>query len=248
MRPVQLSKRIIAAATTRFRALQLGCSFVRTSDFRLPNEIKLNGRRIETRFPNEIGVETAFLELLLSDCYGLRTVKGPVRKVLDIGANVGIFAIAARQRFPLAEIHCYEPNRGLEPHLNVQLRATGAKILWEAVALEDGQVSLDVQADSVNTTSHADVGGHVPATAFRKVVERLGNEVDVAKVDCEGAEWEFLTDHAPWQHVRYLAMEYHLHKPEHTHGAAAELVRQRGFTIRRQVKAETFGLLIATRT
>ncbi|MHC4302556.1 MAG: FkbM family methyltransferase, partial [Planctomycetota bacterium] len=47
--------------------------------------------------------------VVTSDCYGLRTMDFEPDVILDIGANVGVFARFARSRFPSSKIVCVEP-------------------------------------------------------------------------------------------------------------------------------------------
>jgi hypothetical protein len=42
----------------------------------------------------------------------------PFRKIIDIGANRGQFAMEARRRFPAATIHALEPLAGPSPFVN----------------------------------------------------------------------------------------------------------------------------------
>jgi tRNA1(Val) A37 N6-methylase TrmN6 len=83
--------------------------------------------------PNEKAVyDWEFHKILIEDCYRLGEIKRPVRTVLDIGANIGLFAIAARHRFPRSTIHCYEPNLALEEHLAAHCSAIDARYYMEA--------------------------------------------------------------------------------------------------------------------
>lgn len=109
----------------RVRARRLGFNLWRSQNFELPESIILNGTRVSVQLPNEKGVRVAFMELLIADCYGLEQAVLPVRTVLDIGANVGLFALAARNAFPEAVIHSYEPNLQLEPYLKQQAHVAG---------------------------------------------------------------------------------------------------------------------------
>jgi hypothetical protein len=73
------------------------------------------------------------------------------------------------------------------------------------------------------------------AVSLRTALERLGGSADFVKLDCEGAEWDLLTDTEPWQRVRNLSLEYHIDgPPDHTPEKAAELVTALGFTIVRK--------------
>ena len=230
----------------RLCARKLGVTLWRSRDFPLPDKMLLNGRQVCVHFPDEEGSQVAFIELLIGDCYGLRQVKTPIKTVLDIGANVGIFALAARQAFPDARIHSYEPNPNLEEYLKTQANAAKSSYFMEAVEVEDCHVALDFHQDSVQTTSREDESSSIPAVAFRKTVERLGGSVDFAKVDCEGAEWRLWQDQAAWQSIRYLSTEYHIQEG-HTHAEAHKMITGLGFTVLEQERTETFGLIRAVR-
>ena len=230
----------------RVRAHRLGIPLGRSRHFRLPASIVIDGERKTLKLPDEPGVKVAFMELLLADNYGLAKAPREIKTVLDIGAHVGIFCIAARAAFPHAIIHSYEPNPNLEQYLNVQAHVTNSRYFLEAVDLHDGKVALDIHEDSVRTRSRRDETGAINAVAFRKVIERLGGRVDLVKLDCEGAEWRVLQDHEAWHRVEHVSMEYHLW-PSHTHDEAARVLRDLGFTILHQSRALDIGLIRASR-
>lgn len=240
------TNRISTFIQKRVRARKIGVPLWRSKDFALPDGILLNNKRVSVHFPNEQGVRVAFSELFFGDCYGLEKVKQPIKTVLDIGANVGIFALAARQAFPNAVIHSYEPNAHLEPYLKTQAEAAHSRYFIEAVELEDCYITLDLHEDSVQTTSRMDKNSAIPAVAFRKTIDRLGGAVDFAKVDCEGAEWSLWQDQAAWQSVKYLSTEYHI-QAGHTHDEAHSVITGLGFNVLYQERADTFGLIHAVR-
>jgi FkbM family methyltransferase len=192
------------------------------------------------------GVRSAFIPIFFDDCYGLERASR-VRTVLDIGANIGVFGLAARINFPDALIHAYEPNADLESKLRTQAEAADFKYFLEAVGAESGRVALDRNDDPVLSRTRAAEEGTVPQVAFRTALERLGGEADFVKVDCEGAEWTFISDRDAWQKVRYLSMEYHLW-PSHTVPELLETVGGLGFTVtHHQPASADYGLLLAER-
>jgi FkbM family methyltransferase len=228
------------------RAKKLGFEFSRAANFQLPKSLLLDGDRKIMSLPQETGVEVAFVEILLDDCYGLEKLSQPILKVLDIGANVGLFSIAARNRFPNAVIHAYEPNPNLEKYLQIQAHTASFDYFMEAVGLEDGKVSLEFQEDSVLTRSRVDEMGEIPQVAFGTAIERIGGSVDLAKVDCEGAEWLLFQDADNWQSVKNLSLEYHLW-PDRTHQEIRDVIGKLGFQIKNQIPIEDYGLLLASR-
>lgn len=242
-----ISARLTHFVMKRVRARRLGLWLGRSADFRLPTSVLVNGERKGVHFPEQHGVKVAFAELLLGDCYGLGQVEGAVRTVLDIGANVGIFCLAARNAFPEAVIHAYEPNARLEPYLRVQAEAARCRYFLEAVGVRDGAVRLFVDdAESVQTRSESDPAGPIPAVAFAKAIQRLGGAVDLVKMDCEGAEWEIFEDRGAWRCVRNVSLEYHL-SPGRSHSEVPEILRGLGFTVRRHSPGPGFGLTLASR-
>ncbi len=210
----------------RREARRWGIAFSRVRDFAMPDRLLLGGGTMRLSFPPGGEVVTAFVALLLDDEYGLDAIPKlgsgarPVRTILDIGGNVGLFTLAARRRFPDALLHVYEPNRTLEPHLRVQAAGAGAVCFIEAVGAEDGEVSFFPTLDSMTGTvvpasaiavDRAEAVT-VPQTALRRALDRLGGEggtVDLVKMDCEGAEWAMLEDRASLARIGRLLLEYH---------------------------------------
>lgn len=242
--------RLLQLYRRRRAARRFGFAFNRCADFQLPDHITINDDHHRLYLPNENGVKVAVIDLLLDDCYRCKElVKSaqPVNTVLDIGANVGLFGIAARNAFPAAQIHAYEPNPNLEQYLSVQAKSADFSYFMEAVGLECGRVSLDFHTDSVQTRSTIDIDGKIPQIAFREAIGRLGGSVDLVKMDCEGAEWDIFKDKDSWKLVRNLSIEYHLW-PDHSHNEVLDVVRSLGFRVREYTPIDNFGLLITSHT
>jgi len=197
-----------AGLAYRARWANLGVYYFRRLRLR---SVRVGGRRVSLSFPEaERGVlEYELGRILFDDCYRLGAIKEPVRTVLDIGANVGLFALAARQHFPNATIHSYEPNRAILPYLKSHCGGIDARVHNVAVGDKDGFVSLRLSENSLHTVVAADATGTIQVEAFPSVVARLGF-VDLLKLDCEGAEWEIFRCRDAWQSIRSVAMEYHL--------------------------------------
>ena len=205
--------------------------------------------RVDVVFPNEAGVREAFVEVILSDVYGLgRPRSEACSTILDIGANVGLFCLAARKVHPAAVIHAYEPNGDLEPYLTAQVAATKARWFLEAIGAAEGRGSLQSAiGESVLTRVVLNLLGTVPVVPLSAAVERLGR-VDFAKIDCEGSEWALFDDPSPWQLIRELAIEYH-QRGEFGREAALARLRELGFTPWRVSPgpAPGYGVILASR-
>ena len=234
----------------QLRARRFGFPFVRRRWFRLPRRLRVYGAWVALEWPPEDGVRAAFIEVFLGDDYGLEIIAdqdgAAIRRVLDVGANVGWFALAARSHFPGAAIHAYEPNAAAVAFLRRNTEALGVVAHSEAIGASAGRVSLTIpHGKSVH--AHTADGGDIPQVALVDALARLGG-ADLVKLDCEGAEWPLLDDPAPWAGVRWLTVEYHLWtRPGATHADAAGAVTRLGFKVLRQRTLSTSGLLLARR-
>lgn len=239
----------ITTLVRRFLAARrLGLSFHRASSFQMPNRLKLpTGKWLPLKVPEDGGSRTAFIDLLLDDCYGLKSLPDDIRTVADIGCHAGIFSIAARLRWPNAVIHAYDPNPAMQSYWARHAEHATFAGHMEAVGLKSGAVSLVTQADSVQTRTEPSESGDTPQISFQQVLGRLGGHADLVKLDCEGAEWDILKDHETWQQVNYLTMEFHLWAG-YTLGELKKVINSLGFTITHQEMAGAdFGLLQARR-
>ena len=107
---MNILRKIIAAVNRFKRARNLGFTFFRTKSFSPPSIISFLNKRLPLFLPDEEGVTELFRDIILDDEYWLELIpENQVNTVLDVGANIVIFALAARIRFSQACIYAYEP-------------------------------------------------------------------------------------------------------------------------------------------
>src|SRR5262245_4407715 len=102
-----LAKRVRGLLSARTRARKLGFVDYRAAGFTMPDRIDIGSRPVKLVFPNEPGCAPDFIGALLEDGYGVERIlaaSGPTRTIVDIGANVGWFSLAARHNNPFARI------------------------------------------------------------------------------------------------------------------------------------------------
>ncbi|MBE9187185.1 FkbM family methyltransferase [Microcoleus sp. LEGE 07076] len=243
-----LINKLVQVFQRKIRAKKLGIEFNRVANFNLPDNLLVQEKRHQVNVPSEKGMDGEFIEVLLDDCYGVEQLSESLMTILDIGANVGLFPIAARNRFPQAVIHAYEPNPNLESYLKHQSKIANFTYFMEAVGAEDGKVVLDIREVSGKTRSTVSASGDIPMVSFRRAIDRIGGTVDLAKVDCEGAEWLLFEDRDTWQLVQNLSLEYHLWSG-HTHAETRQVIEDLGFRIGKQTPIDKwYGSILASRT
>jgi FkbM family methyltransferase len=156
-------------------------------------------------------------------------------RVLDLGANVGLFAVWLFSRFPHADVTSVEADPG-NVHVLRRARESNAGVAWTVVhaaaATADGSVRFSPgKGTSSHVTTHADPTAiDVPAVDVLPLLD----EHDLVKMDIEGSEWQILADpRFAETRARVLVLEYH--RPLVTAappvGDAREILEAAGFQI-----------------
>ncbi len=199
--------------------------YLRESKFTTPSTIHVTGKAVSLQSPSEAGVSADFLHCIIFNSYGLKQNLRDVRTILDVGANLGFFSLAARQNYPQATIHAYEPNPRILPLLQSNTADLKIQIYPEALGGTNGYVTVvDAGASNVAYTRPSESsGGAIRQIPLETAIERLGGSVDLLKLDCEGAEWELLKSNSVWKSIRDIRMEYHLSDGQSVEGAISAL-------------------------
>ena len=164
--------------------------------------------------PNTSDVAT-FDEVFVTREYDLPCEQLSPRHILDLGANVGFTSVLFAAQWPEARILAVEP----EPrNLALLKRNTGAypgiESLHAAVWARPATLAvLDPGADAnaFRMVEAAEGRDGIPAFTIPQLMERLGcAQLDLLKMDVEGAEAEILREAAEWlDRVGVLVVELH---------------------------------------
>jgi FkbM family methyltransferase len=165
------------------------------SDWRGPLTVANQGvvGEFEVRRPGD-GI--VFEETWRQNQYGFRREEMVGRTVLDIGANVGDFAIWAALA-GATKVWAYEPdpaNRAeMEANLRLNPRAATVEVVGEAAWSASGEVWLTAEQGSVKVIDPPDTltGPERPVDARHvdEVLARAGSSL-IVKIDCEGCEYD----------------------------------------------------------
>jgi len=137
------------------------------------------------------------------------------RTIVDAGSNVGISVMFFKDRYPDARVIGVEPH----PETFERLRRNtahlaGVEIVHAALTDEEGTVPLFAGTESW-AASLAPAGDRhdqvvVPATTLDRVVaDHELAEIDILKLDIEGAEGRVLESSAVRERVKLVVFEFH---------------------------------------
>ena len=180
----------------------------------------------------------------------LRAILDPVR-VLDLGANIGLFGAVASAQWPRSRIVGYEPDPANAEICRACIEENGLEDRWQlsgmAASNRTGELRFHASGDAL---SHADDDGEM-VVEMRDVLPEIA-AADLVKMDIEGGEWAILTDprfaDAP---PRAIVLEYHPHLcPEPDPRVAVEkLLRNAGLDASSSIfhRADGHGMLWAWR-
>ncbi|MCL2541993.1 MAG: FkbM family methyltransferase [Nocardioidaceae bacterium] len=158
---------------------------------------------------------------------------GAVRRIVDVGGNVGLFAAWAVGRWPGAHVISIEPDPDNLAPFRSWLSASGTRAveLIEACALTHAGNAVPAGGSGAGSSFVESVVGGVRGI---DLFEHLDG-VDLLKIDIEGGEWPLLADDRLRElHDLALVMEYHRRGAPSlpAYDAARDLLTAAGFEIR----------------
>lgn len=196
--------------------------------------LKLGGLDLAVIDPHERDTRYIYDEVFINQIYyhpEMRIPRHPV--VMDVGANIGLFAIWAARRYQPKDLYCYEASRATADYLAdnvsrfVDADVTAVRVANRAVARVAGQrlvLNQSPLVSGISTLLTEDQVGWVQGLANTGEIQRhevvtttlsaeitdLGiSTVDLLKIDVEGYFLEVLggIDDADWPKIRNIVIE-----------------------------------------
>ena len=167
-----------------------------------------------------------------------------MQTVVDIGANMGTFAVYAALCCPSARVYCYEPIRENFEVLARNIRINGlderVTATQRAVASASGSRVMSLGSSPLHSLVRGPESAErqsVSCTTLSEIIENHKlHAIDLLKMNCEGAEYEIL-ESCPAPELRRvirIRLEYHNLESEQRNGdSLRRFLEARGFTIER---------------
>ena len=180
--------------------------------------------------------------------------------VIDIGANVGLFAACAANQ-TRGKVYCFEPNgsnfAALERHRKIN-KLDNMLLINKGISDRDESTKLYLHGNNCGAHSVFSAKGdglefdegryeEIECISLKQAFDEYDiNRCDFLKIDCEGAEGKILTalpsDY--FKRITRIALEYHANVSVLE---LAELLDENGFSVFIKGYPEKWGLLFAIR-
>ncbi len=185
------------------------------------------------------------------DCDGFYTPRaGDI--VIDVGANIGMFAVYLQWNARGVNVHCFEPSVSSFGRLkaNIELNKIGSVVRAYnvAVSAQEGTANLSagqslvrsiVGNDAAADNGSARAAGETVRTIdLNAAIDMAGAaRIDLLKIDVEGAEVEILNGAAAasWQKIERVVVEIHDNIRPGTHRAVTTAIAKAGLRVVREI-------------
>jgi FkbM family methyltransferase len=200
-----------------------------------------------------------FNEIWLERAYSAHNYAiAPGWNVVDVGANVGVFAALAASRDPSVRVIACEPHPGNAAWLrrNLQNSRLSNVVVKEVAVAATAQTRpfythpTNWAVHSLHPVDDTETRAVVCQTLEQQLAELPDATCDLLKLDCEGGEHEILeaSEEDTLHRVFRIVAEFHPLADGRGGASLIGLLRRRGFRIDRLVEwAGGTGLVAATR-
>jgi FkbM family methyltransferase len=224
-----------------FRSYYAGRWAVRRGALPALTEVRLSVGKRQVLLTLSPAYLSAFTELFVDDAYDCRRRLGrPPRRILDLGANIGMASAYLHALYPAAEFLCVEPDPRNLPLLakNISQNGLNARIADCAVGPDTRPTQLRFGVDPTCSVvdlsplySHTD-NLSVRMERVRDLLNGAGwGSVDLVKIDIEGAEDCLLAENNGWlDRIGAIVIEIH---PNTTPERIRSFLQPFGFTLER---------------
>ena len=132
--------------------------------------------------------------------------------IIDCGANVGISILRFKKIFPKAKITAFEPDKNIFQYLEANLKAnnvTDVNLIQKAIWTNNDGVNFGSEGADGGSIFFSENINKVPSIRLKDFLSSF-DEIDLLKIDIEGAESDVLIDcKEELKKVKCLFVEYH---------------------------------------
>lgn len=195
---------------------------------RSPGRLKLEGKSF--RYADLHSFYYEALQIFSQNLYDVE-LTSPRPLIVDCGAHIGLATLRFASMHPNSVIHTFEADPDIGEMLEDNVRSFGlhnVSVQKKAVWIHEDGVKFSQSCDD---SGHIDGRGETRVPSFRLRDFLVENEVDLIKLDIEGAEFQVIKDcEDALARVRNLIIEVHrFANSEDQLGELLTILKRRGF-------------------
>lgn len=175
----------------------------------VPRTFKFNGLKIFA--PDTLSFTWQYKEIFADESYKFQTnSQTPV--IYDCGSNIGTSCLYFSLNYPNSIIKAFEADPNIAKILNENLlrnNIQNIEVNNKAVWINDDGVEMSLEGADGGSIFSDTNKVKIPSVRLKDIIEKESN-IDLLKIDIEGAEYEVLKDcSSSLQKVKNIIIEYH---------------------------------------
>lgn len=175
--------------------------------------VEVNGRSGTCR------VAETYDLVVLEEVFVRRVYDRPLARdpavIVDLGSNIGISVLYFKLRYPGCQVFGYEADRQTFRRLERNVAPMSGVTVRNLAVTPEGQPARLTRAPGsfrTRATATPSATGEVPGISMDALVAQVEADVDLMKVDIEGAEYEVMRTWHDRRPVRGIVGEFHPEK------------------------------------
>jgi FkbM family methyltransferase len=167
-------------------------------------------------FPDAASFSYIYKELFIEEIYKF-DAQSDRPFIIDCGANMGLSVLYFKETYPTSRVLAFEPERTVFSYLkkNVEnLRLQDVELMNKAVWSKNEKLLFNNEGADASRLASLETNGEGFGTTYEveavRLSEFIDREVDLLKIDIEGAEGEVIREIEPRLGlVKHIFIEYH---------------------------------------
>jgi FkbM family methyltransferase len=153
-----------------------------------------------------------FRELFTDDNYKF-TAQSNEPVIYDCGANIGLSCLYFKSLYPKAKIIAFEADKNIADILSMNLKNNNIEdvvVVDSAVWIHDSGIEFSIEGSDSGSIQGLGNKIKIPSVRLKSILEKSNSEIDLLKIDIEGAEYEVIKDcKQSLNNVKNIFIEYH---------------------------------------
>jgi FkbM family methyltransferase len=193
---------------------QVGYNFLSVRRIKALKADKINSYALFEKkafFKSPIEYLHSLSEIFINEIYRIELPSKPL--IIDCGANIGISVLYFKRRFPESTVIAFEPDTQNFDILNLNVNSFQLKNVElnnAAIWIENTYLNFSNESSMSSKIENENASVTASKVKATRLYDIINQQVDLLKIDIEGAEYKVLMDiESKLHYVQNMFFEYH---------------------------------------